>query len=1100
MVHPPAGSVSTVPSETTSEDLTVPAVPPSTDLATSSLSLSGSRQTTITSPVQTHVNVPKILFPQTGDASASPASGVTPDVDVDPEPFSFLPSQLAQLIDTKDIDNLCAMGGVKALLLGLGTDGVRGLIGSPDNPLAVPVEPGPLSLPSTAKFDNGAPHPTTGGATVASLADRARVYGVNALPPRPAKSIWKLMWDAYNEKVLILLSVAAVISLALGLFQDFGPGRDPDEPAVEWVEGVAIMVAIVVVVLVGSLTDWQKERQFRVLNAKKDERTVKVVREGVERLIDPGEIMPCDGVFLSGHNVRCDESGATGESDVIKKMKYEDCLELRKTLDHDEKDASPHTDCFLISGSKILEGVGSYVVIAVGPRSFHGRIMTYRRRGSLGGLMLFIGLLIRYFVKIGTDTPHMSPSQKGLAFVDILILSFTLVVASVPKVRPSVALSRSMPMTRENLLVRVLTPARPWERQRHLQPTRPARLTQNAMTVVAGTVGGDLVFVRDLAQNPERAKPTPPPSRPVELHPQRRASSSASRPPQRRHCDQLHRVRRCGRNQRTPVFVGSKTETALLAMARDLGWPATRRSGGGGDAAGRKAMGVVVRLPGGRARLPRRGVRTPNVVTKITDEDDRAQILESITSYASQTLRTIAVCYRDLENWSPRADEVCHPILVSWTDLARDLTLAGVFALEDPLRPGVREAVADCARAGVQVKMCTGDNILTARSIATQCGIFTPGGIVMEGPRFRALSDTERRATVQRLQVLARSSPEDKRILVNTLKELGEIVAVTGDGTNDGPALKAAHVGFSMGVTGTEVAKEASDIVLMDDNFASIVKAIVWGRAVNDAVRKFLQFQVTPTFTAVVVTLVSALAGTDFEESVLSAVQLLWVAIVIDTFAALALSTDPATPDMLDRKPERQDAPLFTVNMLKQILGQSAYQVAAILVFHFRGDALLGFPPHDLRNDTLVFNAFVFAQIFNSFNCRRLDRRYNIFEGVLRNPWFMGITFVEIVVQILIIFVGGDVFAVTRLNAREWGISLALGIVSIPLGALIRTVPNAPCERAFKTLGLYREPTLLPTNQPSLDFAHDQLTSRLGAFRALRGGRLHRRGSSKGVV
>ena len=180
----------------------------------------------------------------------------------------------------------------------------------------------------------------------------------------------------------------------------------------------------------------------------------------------------------------------------------------------------------------------------------------------------------------------------------------------------------------------------------------------------------------------------------------------------------------------------------------------------------------------------------------------------------------------------------------------------------------------------------------------------------------------------------------------------------------------------------------------MDDNFASIVKAIMWGRAVNDAVRKFLQFQVTPTFAAVVVTLVSALAGSSFEESVLSAVQLLWVAIIIDTFAALALATDPATPAMLERKPERRDAPLFTVDMIKQILGQSAYQVAIILAFHFCGDRILGFLAHDLRTDTLVFNTFVFAQIFNSFNCRRLDRQLNIFEGIHRNPYFVGITLI----------------------------------------------------------------------------------------------------------
>jgi magnesium-transporting ATPase (P-type) len=245
--------------------------------------------------------------------------------------------------------------------------------------------------------------------------------------------------------------------------------------------------------------------------------------------------------------------------------------------------------------------------------------------------------------------------------------------------------------------------------------------------------------------------------------------------------------------------------------------------------------------------------------------------------------------------------------------------------------------------------MCTGDNVLTARSIATQCGIYTAGGIIMEGPVFRALDPQERIEVVPRLQVLARSSPEDKKILVETLRSLGEIVGVTGDGTNDGPALKTANVGFSMGIAGTEVAKEASDIILMDDNFASIVKAIMWGRCVNDAVRKFLQFQISTNITAVIITFVSAVSS-DEEESVLTAVQLLWINIIMDTFAALALATDPASKSLLDRKPDTHGTKLFTADMIKMILGQSIYQVIIILVFHFLGHGILGVDHSDNGN------------------------------------------------------------------------------------------------------------------------------------------------------
>ena len=304
--------------------------------------------------------------------------------------------------------------------------------------------------------------------------------------------------------------------------------------------------------------------------------------------------------------------------------------------------------------------------------------------------------------------------------------------------------------------------------------------------------------------------------------------------------------------------------------------------------------------------------------------------------------------------------------------------------------------------AGVNVKMCTGDNVLTARSIAQQCGIFTVGGIIMEGPVFRQLSLSEMIEIVPRLQVLARSSPEDKKILVEILKSVGEIVGVTGDGTNDGPALKTAHVGFSMGIAGTEVAKEASDIILMDDNFSSIVKAIMWGRCVNDAVRKFLQFQISTNVTAVIITFVSAVASTE-EQPVLSAVQLLWINIIMDTFAALALATDPASEALLDRKPDKKSAPLFSVNMYKQIMCQSIYQIAITLIFHFAGLKILGLEHsdnntvnknHDSTVQTLVFNAFVFAQIFNSVNCRRLDQKLNIFEGLTKNWYFITITLI----------------------------------------------------------------------------------------------------------
>jgi len=930
------------------------------------------------------------------------------------------------------------------------------------------------------------------------------------------------------------------------------------------------------------LNDWQKERQFKVLNEKKEERGVKVIRNGVEHLIDvkevvvgdvallePGEIVPCDGIFLSGYNVKCDESAATGESDAMKKASYTDCLALKALNDvHTEGGAlggeqhvSTHTDCFVVSGSKVLEGVGSYVVVAVGTKSFNGRIMMALRTdsentplqlklnilaeliakiGSIAGIILFSALMIRFIVQLATGEPARSADQNGMAFVQILIISVTLVVVAVPEGLPlAVTLALAFAtkrMTKEKLLVRVLGSCETMANASVICTDKTGTLTRNVMSVVAGSIGIHAKFVRKLEDNKARtnANEDHSPRRSVDSKAPRNDFSidqsklnSVLSPSLRALCNEAIAVNSTAfedveKETGDLVFMGSKTETALLNFAKELGWPNYKETR---DAAkviqmmpfssDRKAMGAVVKHAHGYrlyvkgaseilTKLCRRHVvvheqggpaECGDVELAEIDEFSEENITRTIIFYANQTLRTIALCYRDFPSWPPPGIQASAVDEVPYEEIARDMTLIGIVGIEDPLRDGVREAVDDCRKAGVAVKMCTGDNVLTARSIATQCGIYTAGGIIMEGPVFRQLDNAQMLEIVPRLQVLARSSPEDKKILVEKLRALGEIVGVTGDGTNDGPALKTAHVGFSMGVTGTEVAKEASDIILMDDNFSSIVKAIMWGRCVNDAVRKFLQFQISTNVTAVVITLVTAVASSS-ETSALSAVQLLWINIIMDTFAALALATDPASPALLDRKPDKQTAPLFTVDMYKQILLQSVYQIMIILLFHFLGLKILGFEStsgNDTIVQTLVFNAFVFAQIFNSLNSRRLDRKLNIFEGMLNNWYFLVITLIEIAVQVVIVFIGGTAFQVTRIGIREWGISLALGFVSIPLGALIRLMPNRPFESLFILMRLLpKREGGLPKVRSDVEWnsAIELVRDNLATFANLRGGRL----------
>ncbi|KAH9831589.1 calcium-translocating P-type ATPase [Rhodofomes roseus] len=1156
--------------------------------------------------------------------SPRPALDLSADDALDAGPFAFKPFRLASLVDPKSLSSLEQMGGIEGLLRGLGTHAKQGLSavaiteatdskpgisagegegagqrhdrpqedsGRPQSgeteeevvPGIVVTGPG-SEVDVTRKSnlaDNQSDDEVGEKAYDASMDERRRVFGANVLPTRKTKSLLQLMWLALKDKVLVLLSIAAVVSLALGFFQDFGTPRPAGEPPVDWVEGVAIIVAILIVVLVGSVNDWQKERQFQTLNEKKEERGVKVIRAGNERVVDvhevvvgdvailePGEIIPCDGVFLGGHNVRCDESGATGESDAIRKIDYEEALRARDG--HSEHGS--HADCFMVSGSKVLEGYGSYVVIAVGPKSFNGRIMMALRgdtedtplqlklndlaeliakAGSIAGLALFVALMIRFFVQLGTNDPARTANQKGIAFVNILIISVTLIVVAVPEGLPlAVTLALAFAtkrMTKENLLVRVLGSCETMANASVVCTDKTGTLTQNSMTIVAGTVGIHCKFVRNLSDNRSRtnaegdqqtqdrqAEDVLQGARPT--NGKRKHSQDFSidqsemnrflHPALRELFNEAIAINSTAFEDTDPdtnelVFIGSKTEMALLKFAKELGWADYKKTREAADivqmipfSSSRKAMGVVVKLGDGRCRLYLKGAseilarkctsyvtvtrggdasESAGVETREIDDLARDNVSRTIIFYANQTLRAITLCYRDFESWPPAGASYTADDEVEYEDLARDLTLIAITGIEDPLREGVREAVADCFKAGVTVKMCTGDNVLTARSIALQCGIFSEGGLIMEGPVFRKLNDQELLEAVPRLQVLARSSPEDKKLLVEKLRELGEIVGVTGDGTNDGPALKTADVGFSMGIAGTEVAKEASDIILMDDNFASIVKAIMWGRCVNDAVRKFLQFQLSTNVTAVVVTFVSAVASAS-ESSVLSAVQLLWINIIMDTFAALALATDPASPALLDRKPEGKTAPLFSVNMYKQIIGQSAYQILIVLLFHFLGAQILGFDPKysSTVSQTTVFNIFVFAQITNSVNCRRLDNRLNIFEGITRNYYFMAVTLIEVAVQILIVFVGGAAFSVTRIGGAEWGISLALGLVSIPLGALIRCIPNEPVERLLKALHIMSNPAVLPTTRTDGDWntAIELVRDNLNTFAHVRGGRM----------
>lgn len=834
-----------------------------------------------------------------------------------------------------------------------------------------------------------------------TFADRRRYFGDNRLPTKPPPSFISLIWAAYNDHVLFLLTGAAIISLALGLYQTFGTKHSADNPPVEWVEGVSILVAIVVITLAGAANDYQKEFKFRKLNKKQQDRNVWVLRSGRTHEVpisdivvgdivhvNPGDIVPADGVLIRGHQVKLDESAATGESDPVEKH----CIDSAR-------DGHEQIDPFIFSHTKVVEGVGAYLVLATGTRSSYGRVLlsldtepgftplqvrlsslakNIARFGAIAALVLFVILFIKFCVSLRNSTE--SASEKGQSFLNVFILSLTVVVIAVPEGLPlAVTLALSFATTRmmrDNNLVRQLRACETMGQATDICSDKTGTLTQNEMTVVSCFFGAD-----SSASPTESADTGSKHSSRVAFEISRLSAKSLSYLRQSIAINSTAIESQDGAGRQ---FLGSQTEAGLLRFAQDhleLDQLDNERSNAEvvdilPFDASRKYMITIIKLPGGPYRAYLKGapetlVRNCNAISTPPGEQNQValsdhlieEIFSKISEYASRSLRTIAICYRDLDVL-PGIDGS-----IDFEQIMQSLTFQGILGLQDPLRGDAWSAVDTSHKAGLTVRMVTGDNPLTARAIAQECGIISsPDDIVMEGDEFRKLDETQQKEIVPRLKVLARSRPDDKRVLVQRLKDLGRVVAVTGDGTNDAPALAAADIGFSMGISGTEIAREASSIVLMDDTFSSIVKAIMWGRAVSDAVKKFLQFQITITFTSVGLAFVSAVADSS-QESVLTPVQLMWVNLFQDTLAALALATDPPPRRILDRKPEPTSTPLITPTMWKMIIGQSIYQMVVTLVLYFAGSSIFSYHgAHQTSQlQTAVFNTYVWMQIFNMY-------------------------------------------------------------------------------------------------------------------------------------
>ncbi|RZB98237.1 Calcium-transporting ATPase 9, plasma membrane-type isoform B [Glycine soja] len=854
----------------------------------------------------------------------------------------------------------------------------------------------------------------------ADLLKRKNAFGTNTYPRKKGRSFWRFLWEAWQDLTLIILIIAAAVSLALGI--------KTEGLAEGWYDGGSIAFAVLLVIVVTAVSDYRQSLQFQNLNAEKQNIQLEVIRGGrtikisifdiVVGDVIPlkiGDQVPADGVLITGHSLAIDESSMTGESKIVHK---------------------DHKTPFFMSGCKVADGVGLMLVTGVGINTEWGLLMASISEDNgeetplqvrLNGVATFIGvvglsvavlvlavLLGRYFsghtkdldgnVEFVAGKTSLSNAVDGV--IKIFTIAVTIVVVAVPEGLPlavTLTLAYSMrKMMADKALVRRLSACETMGSATTICSDKTGTLTLNQMTVVEAYVGSTKVN---------------PPDDSSKLHPKALSLINEG----------------IAQNTTGNVFVpkdggetevsGSPTEKAILSWAVKLGmnfdvirsnstvlhvFPFNSEKKRGGVALKLGDSGIHIHWKGAAEIVL--GTCTQYLDSdgqlQSIEEDKKAFFKDAIDDMAARSLRCVAIAYRSYElDKVPSSEQD----LDQWSLPEYELVLLAIVGIKDPCRPGVKDAVKVCTDAGVKVRMVTGDNLQTAKAIALECGILAsiedavePN--IIEGKKFRELSEKEREDIAKKITVMGRSSPNDKLLLVQALRKGGEVVAVTGDGTNDAPALHEADIGLSMGISGTEVAKESSDIIILDDNFASVVKVVRWGRSVYANIQKFIQFQLTVNVAALVINVVAAITSGDVP---LNAVQLLWVNLIMDTLGALALATEPPTDRLMHRSPVGRREPLITNIMWRNLIVQAAYQIAVLLVLNFCGESIL--PKQNTRADafqvknTLIFNAFVLCQIFNEFNARKPDEM-NVFRGVTKNKLFVGIVGVTFILQVNSLF------------------------------------------------------------------------------------------------
>jgi Ca2+ transporting ATPase len=855
----------------------------------------------------------------------------------------------------------------------------------------------------------------------------------------------------------------------------------------------------------------ERENQFCsvIRNGKKEHMSVFNLLVGDIIEIKEGDSCPADAILLHGTKITTDESNITGEPEHMNKNGLAD-----------EEEPDEHSDNFILAKSTIMSGKGSGIVCAVGGNTQNGQAEkkldidaeTTPLQAKLDTIADFIGwvgiyaAILTFLASVGNMiiTKYLNDEELWnlgtlSRVMDCVVLSITIVVVAVPEGLPlavTISLAYSvMKMKEDKNLVRRLDASETMGGADQICSDKTGTLTQNKMSVVS-------LYIEDrIERNIDHCSDQTKASLYISIG----VNSTAQ-------------LLIDSKNEGKEIRHGNQTECGLLDFIRKYKQDYQQIRSSNSEVFGipfsskRKRMTTVTQSPLNKdnyivlskgaseiiLELSNKYVAEGGVL-KDLDAKKTNEIHEKVISnFANQAYRTLSIAYKEvskedfdsiMKDYTKDDEEKVEQFLES------DLILLAIVGIQDPLREGIPEAIGRCKRAGVTVRMVTGDHINTAKAIAINAGILNRNEInqkyaCMDGKTFReevggleegrdnkgkayekVKNEDKFNEIIGQLRVLARSSPQDKYLLVTGLRNKGAVVAVTGDGTNDAPALKKADVGFAMGIAGTEVAKEAADIILMDDNFSTIVQAIMWGRNIYASVRKFLQFQLTVNIVAV---FIAFTGGVVLGESPLTTVQLLWVNLIMDTFAALALATEPPKAELLEDKPHGRDDNIMTSVMWRNVIGQSVYQIIVLCVLLFVGAELLGVESRPIGTKwnqengvhfTIIFNVFVMMQVFNEINARKIGAyEFNVFEGFFNNWLFLMIEIITIVVQIVLVEIGGEAVKTSRLTPTQHGYCILIGFGSIIVGFLLKLLP-----RRLFNFSINEDPMTLEQSQRSLN-------------------------------